>query len=497
MSSALASTARRVAISGWCATPFRPLAAAFIDNFARRGEIGASMSLYYKGQHVVHLWGGHAELPKSPSSSLTKVDHRIWEENTLVNCYSCTKGVVNALLGLAISRGYASYNDPIAKHWPEFGINGKQHITIAHLVSHQAGLAALDEPTRISLPFIARAQNVGMDESKDDMESMTHEEAKRKLHDILTRQAPNWTFSDGKFGYSPLLIGLYMSELLPRIDPKHRSLRQFLKEELATPLGLEFHLGIADLDPADNTRIAKLYQMTPSSPIVAAVVDDTSITPATSDSKASITITLPTSTPPMGIMAASTAQRVTDSKAFVRAWTDQSSLTNRAFRAISGFSPWSARHLEIPSAVGFTSSRSLARLYYALASSYHTDSALYKCSTIHSALEPVSYGLDQVLLDTDSVCTRGGWWRHSAAAGAFYHGGAGGSIGLGDWYHQLGFSYTPNALAIGNQSPRREALITALYQCLNQSNSRAAAVAAAVSSSPSSSSSQTVVSSRI
>jgi CubicO group peptidase (beta-lactamase class C family) len=66
--------------------------------------------------------------------------------------------VTNALLCLAITRGYAKYNDPISKYWPEFGINGKQHITIEQLVSHQAGLAAVDGNTRIDLAWIARAQ---------------------------------------------------------------------------------------------------------------------------------------------------------------------------------------------------------------------------------------------------------------------------------------------------------------------------------------------------
>jgi hypothetical protein len=105
-----------------------------------------------------------------------------------------------------------------------------------------------------------------------------------------------------------------------------------------------------------------------------------------------------------------------------------SSLTNRAFRAINGFTPWKARELELPSAVGFTSSKSLARLYYELAVAYNkkSSSSIYNDgSTIQSALEPVTSGLDNVLLDTDSIGTRGGWWRHSASGGAFYHGGFG------------------------------------------------------------------------
>jgi hypothetical protein len=73
---------------------------------------------------------------------------------------------------------------------------------------------------------------------REEIRSMTPDEAKKKLHDLLVQQTPNWTFEAGKFGYSPLLIGLYMSELIPRIDPKHRPLRQFMMVSLCfiTPL---------------------------------------------------------------------------------------------------------------------------------------------------------------------------------------------------------------------------------------------------------------------
>lgn len=95
------TSVRAVSIHGWCAPGFAPLKQAFIENFLKRGEVhhifnngvqrwiqvGASISLYVRGKQVVHLWGGDAE---SASHRAGKVNQP-WLENTLVNCYSCTK----------------------------------------------------------------------------------------------------------------------------------------------------------------------------------------------------------------------------------------------------------------------------------------------------------------------------------------------------------------------------------------------------------------------
>ena len=40
-------------------------------------------------------------------------------------------------IAAAVSRGLLDYEDPVAKHWPEFAANGKQDVTVRQLIDHQ------------------------------------------------------------------------------------------------------------------------------------------------------------------------------------------------------------------------------------------------------------------------------------------------------------------------------------------------------------------------
>ena len=72
-----------------------------------------------------------------------------WRKDTLLNVYSTTKGIVAACVAMLVDRGALSYDDTVASVWPEFAQNGKQHVTIAQVLSHQAGLPAFEEPTTV------------------------------------------------------------------------------------------------------------------------------------------------------------------------------------------------------------------------------------------------------------------------------------------------------------------------------------------------------------
>ena len=54
--------------------------------------------------------------------------------------FSTTKGVTATALHVLVDRGLLDYDDPVAKYWPEFAQAGKEHITVRHLLCHQAGL---------------------------------------------------------------------------------------------------------------------------------------------------------------------------------------------------------------------------------------------------------------------------------------------------------------------------------------------------------------------
>ena len=121
---------------GWVAPGFEEVRAEFERNFAERGEIGAAVAAYWRGQKVVDLWGGR----RAPDGDAP------WNEDTLVLVHSSTKGLSAMTVAVATARGWLDYDAPVARYWPEFAQNGKGAITVRQLLGHEAGLVWLDEP---------------------------------------------------------------------------------------------------------------------------------------------------------------------------------------------------------------------------------------------------------------------------------------------------------------------------------------------------------------
>ncbi len=213
-------------VEGTCEPGFGPVADAFRQNFAERGEVGAACSVVSDGKLVVDLWGGHRERSRfRPSRS------KPWERDTLVTMYSTTKGMAAATMAIAHSRGWFEPDEPVATYWPEFAQNGKESITVRQLLGHQAGLAVIE--TKITYEDLANFDQLGA---------------------ILGAQKPGW--KPGKqWGYHAQTLGWYISQLLSRIDPKGRRVGQFFAEEIANVLGEEFYIGLPE--SVSSERIAK------------------------------------------------------------------------------------------------------------------------------------------------------------------------------------------------------------------------------------------------
>jgi CubicO group peptidase (beta-lactamase class C family) len=119
---------------------YGPVADAFRRNFAERGEVGAACAVYQDGRKVVDLWGGYRDgRTRKP-----------WVEDTLVTVFSSTKGVSSLAIALANSRGLIDYDEKVATYWPEFAAAGKEDVTVRQLLSHQAGLPAIDQPLTVT-----------------------------------------------------------------------------------------------------------------------------------------------------------------------------------------------------------------------------------------------------------------------------------------------------------------------------------------------------------
>ena len=184
---------------------FEEVRAEFERNFAERGEIGAAVAAYWRGEKVVDLWGGR----RAPDGDAP------WNEDTMVVVNSTTKGLAAMTVAVANARGWLDYDAPVARYWPEFAQNGKGEITVRQLLGHEAGLVSLDEILRV--------------DKLSDLDDMAR---------LLARQKPAWP-PGTRHGYHAMTIGLYMQELIRRVDPAHRTLGRFFHEEIARPLRIE------------------------------------------------------------------------------------------------------------------------------------------------------------------------------------------------------------------------------------------------------------------
>ena len=201
---------------------------AFAANFARGEDVGASVAVTLGGELVVDLWGGHADAAKT----------RSWQRDTIVNVYSTTKTMTALCALLLADRDELDLAQKVAHYWPEFAANGKADITVAQLLAHSAGLSGFAEP-------VAAADLYDWD----------------KATALLAAQAPFWAPGTA-IGYHAITQGYLVGEVVRRVTGK--SLGTFFRDEIAGPLGADFHIGLA---ASEDDRVAELLPPPPGGSI--------------------------------------------------------------------------------------------------------------------------------------------------------------------------------------------------------------------------------------
>jgi CubicO group peptidase (beta-lactamase class C family) len=183
------------------------------------GDVGAAAAVYVDGEPVVDLWGGYADAARTVP----------WERDTITNVWSTTK-TMTALCALILAdRGDLDLDAPVAAYWPEFAAAGKEGVLVRHLLSHTAGLPTWDAPMAT--------------EDLYDWEIATAR---------LAAQAPRWE-PGTEGGYHAVTQGYLVGEVVRRVTG--RSLGAFFAEEVAGPLGADFHVGL----PAEHDhRVAPI-----------------------------------------------------------------------------------------------------------------------------------------------------------------------------------------------------------------------------------------------
>ena len=198
------------------------LRAHFEGNFTARGELGAAVAVWEDGREVLSLAGGRRGKGDDAPAFTTDTPVLVW---------SATKGPASACVLHVLATDDIPLATPVAAVWPEFAQNGKRAVTLAELLAHSAGLAALDDPTTADVR---------------DHDGVAH---------ALAAQAPNWSPGTAH-GYHPRTFGFLLDELVRRRRPG-QTLGGYWREHFAGPHGLNFWIGLPpEVDPA---TVATIY----------------------------------------------------------------------------------------------------------------------------------------------------------------------------------------------------------------------------------------------
>lgn len=212
-------------IQGSVEAGFEPVVDAFAANFSDSGDVGACVAVYVDGRPMVDLWAGVADA----------VTARPWERDTVVGVFSCSKGVMATLANLLIREGTLDPDQPVARYWPEFAAGGKESVTVRQLLSHQAGLAAIDGDFTLD-------------------EALSWD----PVVEALARATPQWE-PGTRHGYHMRSFGWLTGELVHRVSGSRPE--DLVRTRLADPLGLDLWLG---MPVAEQDRCARLLPPEPT-----------------------------------------------------------------------------------------------------------------------------------------------------------------------------------------------------------------------------------------
>lgn len=195
-------------VFGFVAPGFEPVREAFAANLAEGMDVGATFAVVRDGAPLVDLWGGHTDAGRGTPLP----------EDALFNVWSTTKGMAAIAIAVLVDRGAIDYDAPITRYWPEFGAQGKDGLTVAQVLSHQAGVCGPAERVTVE-------------------DYYNHD----KIAGLLAAQAPFFPPGSAS-GYHAIVFGNLVGELVRRVDG--RSLGAFFAEEIAMPLGADVFIGL-------------------------------------------------------------------------------------------------------------------------------------------------------------------------------------------------------------------------------------------------------------
>jgi CubicO group peptidase (beta-lactamase class C family) len=408
--------------------------AAFSGHFKRGDEVGAAVCVYLGDDLAVDLWGGLAD-PRTG---------RAWQRDTPCSVFSCTKALTATCALHLWEHGAYELEMPVTTWWPEFGQAGKDRVTAAQLLSHQAGLPAFD--TTVSVADAADPA---------------------RLADLLAAQAPVWEPGTAH-GYHALTFGWLAGEIVRRTSG--HTTGEYLRDHIAGPHGLGIWLG-----PPDDViaQAAKLTRHRPGAGRAGGgggerggvdMVAASGGAAASAPGQAAAGATRPSrDRAPAGPGATMAA-----------ALRDPASLLFRTMNNPDTNSvPGGSNNPQIiragwPASGALASAAGLAGFYRQLIAG-----RIISRDVLATAVAARVRGRDQVLSIESSFglgFMRPAWTFLTPRAGqdsAFGHTGVGGAIGLADPAHGIAMAYVPNLMSDDTSGGLRAfRLVEAVYKCV-------------------------------
>src|SRR6184192_1681430 len=193
-----------------------------IDEMVESGtERGLQVAIYERDEQIVDAVAGVAD----PASG------RLFTSETPVYCYSVCKAAASTLVHMLAERRAFGYDTRVAELWPEFGVHGKERVTVRHVLNHTAGVPGIPLTTTI--------------EDLCDWGKMCSAIAHAEL----------WWEPGTKIGYHAYTFGYIVGEIIRRVTGKPIS--EVLRDELSGPLGVEKELYFG-MPRSEHHRLAVL-----------------------------------------------------------------------------------------------------------------------------------------------------------------------------------------------------------------------------------------------
>ena len=226
----MTTKAYEVTIQGEIAPGFESVRELFTRNMNRWAEEHTQLCVYHKGQKVVDLWGSKGDAGK-------------FTPDSLINIFSSGKSLEALAIAHLAGAGLLEYDAPIARYWPEFGGQGKDAVTVADLMRHEAGLANFDVSIATEDLFTHRIKENAIGKYIEEHSQHFRDRARtvREYH-ALTR-------------------GWIANELFRRVDPQGRTIGEFVQQEISQPLHIDLAIGVSDEQYERRVPITPLHPL--------------------------------------------------------------------------------------------------------------------------------------------------------------------------------------------------------------------------------------------